>query len=134
MRLFLCLFNFRTNLTVQLANGQTSHSSRYDQVLPKDVSKWKISWRLVDRCQQPIRLHLLNSSCRATMSNNVETNSICPYRVPMAYQLPTDLRSLRSMSRGSANTTAAQQVKVITPFDFPEAEHGRFKHNAVTAF
>jgi hypothetical protein len=59
-------------------------------------------------------------------------------RILMAYQLPTDLRSLRLTSRHPISSRTAAQAKLITLLDFlgatQLAEYERFKKSAVIAY
>ncbi|KAF2398284.1 hypothetical protein EJ06DRAFT_523136 [Trichodelitschia bisporula] len=113
----------RTNLAVQLVNGQIAHSARYAQVQPKICR----DGRFPNEFRAPKTVEELRSMDPSSLD-----------RVLGAYQLPTDMRSLRLTSRDTASSKVANLAKLCTLFDFLGAsriaDHERLKRNAIMPF
>ncbi|KAF2263759.1 hypothetical protein CC78DRAFT_581143 [Lojkania enalia] len=93
----------KTNLTVQLVNGQIAPSARYGQLQPKMCSD--------ARFPEEFRVPRTIEEIKTMDPSSVD-------RILRAYGLPTDLRSLRLTSQDFVNSRMTRQAKLCILFDF----------------
>ncbi|KAL5396979.1 hypothetical protein PMIN06_003767 [Paraphaeosphaeria minitans] len=93
----------RTNLMVQFVNSKIWPGARYCQLQPKMCHGAKFP--------PEFRIPKTVDEMRAMDPSSVD-------RVLRAYNLPTDLRSFRTMTQGTINPRTVHQAKLCTLFDF----------------
>ncbi|KAE9988731.1 hypothetical protein EG327_003252 [Venturia inaequalis] len=106
----------RTNLAVQLVNGQISPSAKCAQIQPKMMRE--------GRFPSDFRTPRTADDMQAMESSTIE-------RILLAYSLPTDLRSFRMSGVENPSSKVIKQAKLCTLFDFLGAtrlaDHERMK-------